>query len=139
MPLHPFLVHFPLAIWLLGSLLLCLAIGCGRENWQQVAWFLLYCGALCTIPAVLAGQSEYQRLAYLEDQALERHRDLGNLLPWLMGLLVALKLHCTYALRATWHIPAWFFGLASLILSALLLYTGFLGGVVVYGQVEYWP
>ncbi len=130
-PLHPFLVHFPIAFWMLGTIVLCLAWLAKKPHWRNHAWFLLLVGAICALPAVLAGQRDYSGLNETGNILLERHRDLGNLLPWLMLILILLKLHTTYRRKPSpW--PDWFWVLLSVLICAVLMYTGWLGGTLVY-------
>jgi len=130
-PLHPFLVHFPIAFWMLGTAVLCAAWLAKKPNWRNHGWFLLMTGAVCVLPAVLAGQRDFSLLADTGHILLERHRDLGNLLPWLMVSVVLLKLHTSFRRNSTpWPDGAWVF--LCVMICAILMYTGWLGGTLVY-------
>ena len=133
MPLHPFLVHFPIAAWLLGSLWLVVAAFAKRTEWAKAGWVLLTTAGIIALPAVLSGQQEYSALAHHGLDALERHRDLGNLLPWLMLTTLALKLHLSLIGKDRGQFP-WPWCIVALAITALLLYTAWLGGQLVYSQ-----
>ncbi len=132
-PLHPFLVHFPIAAWTLGAAALCLAAISGKKFLAQHAWLLLATGAALSIPAVLAGQAEYPKMAELRPAQLELHRSFGNAAPWLMGVLVLLRGH--YYLRKKSAGPEWPWALAALGVCVFILYTAHLGGLSVYGLI----
>ena len=131
MPLHPFLVHFPIAAWTLGGLVLALGLMLRKTNLVGSAWVMLALGAAASLPAVLSGQAEMAALGEVTNPVLSRHRSLGNLLPWLMIAVVLAKAHVTFARRAP-AVPAWVWLLIVLIISGLILWTGLLGGELVY-------
>ncbi len=131
-PLHPFLVHFPIAAWLIGSLILLMALALKKQDWQALAWLLLGIGALTAIPTALTGQVEYARLARESHEVLSLHRTLGNVLPWLMCAIVLFKAHTHFSPRAFQLHPWLWCGVVCLV-STILLYAGLLGGRVVYG------
>lgn len=131
MTLHPFLVHFPIAFWLFGSLLLCLSMAERFAKWEDSAWLMLTAGAVMGIAAAIAGQEDYELMAHLNLQTLEDHRDWGNLLPWLMGACVLLHFHSRFAKKGA-KLPKKLFPILALIISGLVVYVGFLGGATVY-------
>ncbi|MDJ0837538.1 MAG: hypothetical protein QNK37_13570 [Acidobacteriota bacterium] len=131
MPWHPFLVHFPVALWLFGSVQLTIAVWRGKPQWEKAAWAPLATAAVLAIPAALTGQNEMTARA-LSGPAMERHQDMGNLLPWLMGILVVLKVHTTLRKGAR-PLPGIIWIILVLAVSALVIYTASLGGTLVYG------
>ncbi len=102
-----------------------------QEKWHAPGWLLLGIGAGTSILAALSGQSEYAEVAQVGHEALALHRDLGNLLPWLMGGLVLAKAHVTFSKRPM-AVPSWLWCFCSLLISVLLIYVGLLGGGLVY-------
>ena len=130
-PLHPMVVHFPIAAWLLGSGVLLAALIARKPQWRGAAWFLLTVGAITSIPAALTGRNDFAELAIATDPDLLRHRNLGNLLPWLMMGLVMLRAHA-YFRKPPLDIPAWIWAVAAALLGAILAFTGHLGAKLVY-------
>ncbi len=130
-PWHPFFVHFPMALWPCGTLVLIAAFLAKRQEWQVIAWTMLSLGTLGVIPTVLSGQHDIQPLLDSNNLLLLRHRDLGNMLPWLMGALLLAKAHVSFSKKAP-VIPVWIWCFFSLAISLLLLYSGYLGGQLVY-------
>ena len=53
--IHPLLVHFPIALFLLALASQTVAMLSRREGWQRYVNCLLYLGALMAIPTVAAG------------------------------------------------------------------------------------
>lgn len=131
MPLHPMLVHFPIAFWLLGSLVLLAALLRRRDGWWELGWFLLGAATVMAIPAVLAGQDDYEALAHLQNSLLERHRDLGNLLPWPMGILVLLYLHGRFSKNGR-GVPKPVLLIGVLVVAGLMVFAAHLGGQSVF-------
>lgn len=133
LPWHPFWVHFPLALWVTGSGILLVCLVARKPGWVDFAWSLLALAAVLAIPAAITGQHELDRLSGELSSTMERHRDLGVLLPWLMGALVLLSLHFRLRAKAL-KVPLWIWCILTLIIAALILYTGYLGGVLVYAE-----
>jgi len=134
LPWHPFWVHFPIAAWLLGSGVLLTAFVAGRKSWNGHGWLLLILGAIFSIPAALTGQNEFTRAAMKGAEVLERHQLIGNLLPWLMGIIVLWKGHTVLKKENGPEIPDWLWCLLVSAVSALVLYAGYLGGILVYDR-----
>ncbi|CAM2068028.1 DUF2231 domain-containing protein [Sulfidibacter corallicola] len=128
---HPFLVHFPIAFWLLGSLVLVAGTLTGRQPWLSVAWFLLALGGVTVIPAVLSGQADYAALSGEINETLETHRDWGNALPWLMWVMIVLKAH-NYFKKEGFKVKDWIWCIWGVAVSIGILYAGVLGGAYVY-------
>lgn len=131
MPWHPFLVHFPIAGWFLGCLLLWLALVLKRPPLREGAWWCLLVAGVAAIAAAVSGQDALQELAGETHPDLLQHRDLGNLLPWLMGALLLLKGHTLLA-RKTFKVPEWVWLMATTGICVLTFYVAHLGGRVVY-------
>lgn len=131
-PLHPMFVHFPIVLWPLGSLWLMVAYWRKRQAWQDTAWIILIMAAVLAIPASITGQNELMRLGDVTHQTLDQHRDLGNLLPWVMGAIVLLYLHDRFKQKKTGKIPWWFWVFCCILVSALIIAAGWTGGHLVY-------
>ena len=133
-PLHPFLVHFPVALWLTGTLILLVATIRGKRDWEKFAWLLF---ALATLGATAAAYTGREELALLDTASLEllgSHGDWGNALPWLMGGGVLVKTHLTLTKREVLG-ERWGWCAFSVVISIFVLYTSHLGGSLVYSEV----
>jgi uncharacterized membrane protein len=121
MPLHPLLVHFPIALWTLGTLLLLLARA--KEGMQKGAWLLLGAAALSAVLAAWSGEGILSDIQQSGPRHFIHRRD-GTLLPWLMAILLLARLHWRMA-RRSWP-WAWGAGATTLI-SCWLWKTAFSG------------
>ncbi len=127
-PLHPKLVHFPIA-FIVGALLLEIVSQVSRKSLLHQAAVVLYAmAALFSIPTVLAGQAEQQRL-HLHHPLLEAHEMYALIFMYssLAGLLILGLLH---KCRPAWVRPV-FVGLVCL-LTASALAASWYGGQMVY-------
>ncbi len=134
LPMHPILVHFPIATWILGTVVLTASVLAKRKSWRAHGWFLLTVGAIFSIPTALTGLNDYTAIALTGDVELERHKLLGNALPWVMGILVLLKGHVTFKRKKGGQPPEWIWCLLVIAVSLLLAYVGYLGGILVYDR-----
>lgn len=128
-PLHPMLVHFPIACWSLATAADFATLVFDMPLWQWSAG-LIALGCLVSLPAMIAGFYEFSRIA--EGPAL---RD-GY---WHMGLMsVAFLLFVTRLLLRIDHMQAIPPNAVSGVLTAsgfiVLALGGWLGGRLVYGH-----
>lgn len=61
-PLHPALVHFPIALWTASLAADGAALATGASFWGPAAWWSLVAGLAVAVVAVLAGFVDYSRL-----------------------------------------------------------------------------
>lgn len=61
-PLHPLLVHFPIALWASVSLWDLLALVRGDSLWWAMAFWSLIAGLVLAVPAALAGLADFVAL-----------------------------------------------------------------------------
>lgn len=79
-PLHPALVHFPVAFWTAALALDGAALATGRPEFWQGARLALAAGSLTGLAALAAGMLEYLALARTEHAArIERHALLAGI------------------------------------------------------------
>lgn len=126
---HMALVHFPIALFLVGVAFDGIATWTKREAFASAAYFNLCAAALATVPVVLTGLLAWQR--QLEGQRLK-----GILLYHLLagissGLLIILSWWTHYRSRgrsgnsaATWRFAV------ELVGAAVVMLTGHLGAFV---------
>ncbi|MFN3530443.1 MAG: DUF2231 domain-containing protein [Bacteroidia bacterium] len=129
--LHPALVHFPLA------LLLCAVpaeiYGLWRKGafWQKAAFWLLFAGTIGAFLAALSGGWAEDALQISKEihEKVEQHETTGYILAWLYAALLVWKfLRSKQMGRAEQAV----FAGAMLAAAMLLIYTGYLGGELVY-------
>lgn len=129
-PLHPALVHFPIAGWSLATIADIASLWLGEPAWRFAAMSLSV-GCLAALAAMAAGLWELVKL-----------RDGNPALPVAnRHMLFALAAFCAYAtsLLLRWshgelHAPGMPALAASIIGFVLLGITGWLGGQLVYGH-----
>ena len=130
MPLHPMLVHYPIAFTMLATIFQLLAVIFRRQSLMLPAVVALGLGALMAVSAAFTGTAQEEAIRRLPGIGahLDRHASLGTLSAWLLsvGSLAVLYLYLKQRLH-----PGLF--LASLLLAtALLLVTGHFGAELVY-------
>lgn len=130
-PLHPMLVHFPIALLLVGSLVYLYALWRRADDgvWERTALLMLVLGWLGGLAAVVTGAAAFR---FVPDShpahtsgAMHAASAFGTLLLYAVGL----TLHWRSQVRATLRrwVPVF------LILGMLALtLTGYLGGELVY-------
>jgi len=132
--IHPYLVHFPIALWLFGTAWWTVGWARRQTPWQNHAWVVLAAGALLSIPTAMAGQRD----AVLWGEASEtmtRHQSLGNAVPWVLMILLIAKLHTTYKTGAK-GLPEWAWAVLLWGASGLLIAVAGLGGDAVYERIS---
>ena len=140
MPLHPFLVHLPIALALLMPILAAAALVAGWRGWLPVrrVWAavvalqaLLLAGV---VVALRSGEAEEERVeAIVSESSLEQHEVLAQRLLIVTGmvlLVAALPLVLRSVRRARAAALLAIFGM--LTVTALALQTGKAGGELAY-------
>ena len=133
LPLHPFIVHFPIALWTTGTLFLCFGWLFRRPNGITFAWWLLTLAAVSSIPAAVSGQTDWTAHSDAGIPALDLHRSIGMVIPWLMGLVVLVRWHLVLT-KKPGPKASWIWCVLCIGIVALLLYTSHLGGLLVYRE-----
>lgn len=126
-PLHPALVHFPIAFWTAGSVCDGLVLA-GLSQDTALATLALTLGTATALPAMFAGLSDLAGLRK-DSQALGTRHMLVMALAWLayLGALIT-RLHTMPGGEVT-PITAYSCSFAGLILLGV---GGWLGGQLVY-------
>lgn len=129
-PLHPALVHFPVACWSLATAADLASLYFGQPAWW-LAGVLMTIGLACAIPAMIAGFVEFVRIP--EDSPAIR--DVNRHMGWVMAAFSLYAVSLLMRLHGmTLHAPG---GMAiglSLSGFACLGVAGWLGGKLVYGH-----
>ena len=131
--LHPFFVHFPIALVTVAALFNVLGVFSNKSFFYKTGFALML---VATLTAIVVGLSGYAAEADLEKNIqilaavadnLTQHATAGNLSIW---LIVAVGLFQLWAVleRKSWGLDGWVFPLISILLSVWIIYTGLLGG-----------
>jgi uncharacterized membrane protein len=132
LPLHPRLVHFPIALGLAGALGLVLGLILHREQWIAWARVSLLLGWFGLLVAALSGLIDQSRAPGTPavTDAINLHITVG------VGLIIVFGLALYWPLRnrRLWTDPALRLPYIALLLlgAALMLLEGWLGGKLVY-------
>jgi len=129
-PLHPALVHFPIACWSLAT-----AADLASPVWGEPAWrlagVLLVAGIGFSIPAMLAGFLELAKVA--EDNPAIK--DVNRHMLMVMGALSCYVASLFLRLHGTELIEPGLLAIGLSVLGFLCLgVAGWLGGKLVYGH-----
>ena len=132
-PLHPAIVHFPIALFLLAGLFGAVSIFIKRDFWRDMAVKSLIAGVIFSPLAIITGLVEEQNIAHNEaiHEIMVLHKFIGvAILFYYQGLLV------WYWIRrkiiGNKEYITWAFCL--LLGSLLTLYQGYLGGKMVFKE-----
>jgi uncharacterized membrane protein len=129
-PLHPALVHFPIACWSLAT-----AADLASPVWGEPAWrlagVLLVAGIGFSIPAMLAGFLELAKVA--EDNPAIK--DVNRHMLMIMGALSCYVASLFLRLHGTSFVEPGLLAIGLSVLGFLCLgVAGWLGGKLVYGH-----
>ncbi|WP_414047278.1 DUF2231 domain-containing protein [Macrococcus equi] len=137
MPLHPLIVHFPIALLLVGTLFELLSLKY-RKQLNLAGTILLALGFVSGVVAFLTGDSG-ERFAEMHfgeiENMVHQHEDMARNAMIMFGLAVGLKLitHFTTQYQKAIYIAVI---VIAIIGSVLLAYTGHLGGQIVYENAK---
>lgn len=140
LPLHPALVHFPIALLICAAFFDALCLVFRRFLWiDRAATALLTIGGLALGAAYLTGERAAEAAAPITGIAqgvVADHEDLALLTLWVTWGAVILKLFVSYLGRDDLEIHLGIFRLASLVVifgaAALLILTAYHGGQLVF-------
>jgi uncharacterized membrane protein len=131
-PFHPRVVHFPIALSLVGVLFIALGLIRHRERWIGFGQLSLILGWLGVMAAVVTGLIDQSRAP--DDAAVKavinQHITAGIALLIAVGLALYWPLW-NKRLLSDGH-AAWGYLALLLIIAALVLVEGWLGGKLVY-------
>ncbi|HET9951825.1 MAG TPA: DUF2231 domain-containing protein [Candidatus Eisenbacteria bacterium] len=127
--LHPAVIHFPIALGVVGALAAIVYLFLRKEWLRWFAPILLSMALLGAVAGYFSGQSAEDRAEALKvpEAAIEEHEESAI---WAMGLigLAALLSWATHARRR----GEWVSALIAAVAAAAVLRTGHLGGILVF-------
>lgn len=132
-PAHPIIVHFPIALLILGLFLDLAALLMKREWLSRAALVLLVVGTLASVAAVRSGSAQAMEIARPPalDAAIEEHAESGKLTMFFFLALAGARgaLARFRKLTAALH---WVTFAAWIVGALLLARAGYFGGMLVY-------
>ena len=132
-PLHPAVIHFPIALTLVALLLDVVARHRRARPLESGGVLLMALAALGGIAATLTGQAAEEEAVVprAAKALLDRHEDLGEIAMWVL-IAVAL-VRVALAWRGAFRgVLAWAYLVLALGAAALVGYQGYLGGELVF-------
>ena len=127
--LHPSVVHFPIALTVVGALFALLYAALRREWLRWFAPVLLSLALLGAVGAYFTGQAAEDRAEAVgvPEAALEEHESAGI---WSLGViaLACILSWATFVPRR----GVWLTAVIALLAVAMVIRTGHLGGTLVY-------
>ncbi len=129
---HPLLVHFPIALLTIYSILEIVSIKRLRElpYWIYVKASLLLIGTISILPTILAGliiEDQFKG----QEKLVDLHSKFGELSALVYGLLTVFYIYSW--IKKTQNKMPTLVSALSIVGLVLLLITGALGGTIVYG------
>jgi uncharacterized membrane protein len=130
-PIHPMVVHFPIALLIISVLFDAMATQWRHKSFQDAGFYTLIAGLIGAAAAVLTGAwaEEVAEGKGIPESVLEIHEALGYatlaLFIGLLGLQLLMRRGVVREIPALYVI----FGLIGVV---VLLVTGYYGGVLVY-------
>ncbi len=139
LPLHPIVVHFPIALGLISPLLIFFVwFGILKWNWPTRTWSVVVVFQLILLASSLAalktGELDEEKVeSFVSELALEEHEEMGEKMPWIFTGLLGISM-----------LPFFFQGRKKVLMTATLIMslasvapiavTGHTGGKLVYEQ-----
>jgi uncharacterized membrane protein len=130
MPLHPIVIHFPLAFLTIGFAAEVIAVATRRDAFSTGGWWLQCCGTAGIALAVLSGL--YAKSAAVIPAAAATSIDLHQQLAFLSSCIYAGLLFWRTAHRGRIPEPRLLFLALYAAASLLLWFTGWFGGELVF-------
>lgn len=129
-PVHPALVHFPVALWPASLLWDVVGLWRGDPLWWQLSFWCLALGLIAALPAIAAGFLDYASLPNDHPAMGTANAHLAIMAGATTGFLVSLLLRGGPAVSGP-SPPLLAVGLSA-VGAVLLVVGGWLGGTLVY-------
>jgi len=131
--LHPMIVHFPIALLIVGFLAEVVGVFLKKEFFSQAAFSLLILGTLGAVTAYITGNIAGDGVAEAGQlkNALEVHEDAATLALWLSVVAALTRIALVYFKKYSGNLKYVSFVLFLLAVMAVAR-TGFYGGELVY-------
>jgi len=131
--LHPMIVHFPIALIIVGFIAEILSFFWKKEFFSTSAFYLLILGSVGVIAAYITGQNAGEGIseAGALSRALETHEEAAELSLWIISVAAAVRIVLFIFKKYTGVFKAAGFGLFLLAVVSIVR-TGHYGGQLVY-------
>jgi len=135
MPIHPLIVHFPIALLIASAIfaVLSIMVSSKKELFQDVSFWNLLIGTIAALFAVLSGLAQEDTLVQNHEihEIMELHEKLGFVCLGLFTLMVIWNI----IRKRNMNNSEWKLYTLILVLSCTLLgYSGTLGGKMVFEE-----
>jgi len=124
-PIHPMLVHFPIALLIVGFLAELAGLLLRKDWLARAALLLLVLGTLGAVSAVLTGQREEDRIVETPaiEHTLEEHEEAGEFTMWFFVVIAAARIFTAWRKNlpkaVSWVVlVAWLAGLGAITKTA---------------------
>ncbi|MEL6626058.1 MAG: DUF2231 domain-containing protein [Bacteroidota bacterium] len=133
LPLHPFFVHFPVALLLVSGLAYITAIFQERAFYQRAGFLLHVAGILGSIAAIFTGRGAEAEIVHTEaiHQLVELHEKLAYVMVWVLIMLLLWQ-YLRGAKQTKMEMGI--FALVFVANMGLMLFSSHLGGEMVYKE-----
>ncbi len=132
-PLHPAVVHFPIALTFVALLFEAIARFRRWRSLEPAAALLVVLAALAAVATVLTGSLAADAAVVPRAAAgiLDHHEELGETAMWVLVVLAAIRL---LMVRMRWYggWAAWLFLVAFAVAVGMVGWNGHLGGELVF-------
>ncbi|WP_391207090.1 DUF2231 domain-containing protein [Psychrobacillus sp. L4] len=145
MPLHPLIVHFPIALLVLGGIIEIVNVFLKSDFWNKVGTVLIIIGVITGVFSLLTGDGAesfaFDHWGRSVHDIIELHSLLANISVIIFGLLAVIKIlfkHPNTKFQILKNIPVRKGLITALVVLlsiagiATLATTGHLGGKIVY-------
>lgn len=131
MPLHPLIVHFPIALLFVAGAFYLYSIIKSSESFFSIAAILHLVGGVSFIAAILTGQQAEAAVTHAPEihEMIEQHELLSYISIWVFGLMYIWQM-----LRAKKFLQVEKIAFVTIfsVLLAVMAYSAHLGGRMVY-------
>ncbi len=134
MELHPFLVHFPIALISLLYIFQIFTVVSPNIIPRHLNLWILIPAAISTIPTMISGQKTEKLLDNLCPEAIEvlhYHKIFANITAWGMILLTFIWIFITLKRKATKEVQKLMLAFLTILFVSVTI-TGYLGGQLVH-------
>ncbi len=131
--IHPMIVHFPIALILVGFLFEVVGVAAKKEFYSKAAFILLLFGTAGVVAAYITGNRAGDGLSEMGSlkQAIENHEESALVTLVLIGVVAAVRIALAVTKRFAGSLR-WIAVALYLVGVLSIIRTGHLGGTLVY-------